>query len=102
MPFAALRSMSNLLPRDGKLVLPRPMPLRLRLPPRIAVFGLPVRPMPYAVLSAFGDHGMTAIAAFASKARLCLPNIPLDVSILHRQFPRAAAQELLRVRRKST
>src|SRR6516165_9258361 len=87
MPFAALRNMSNLLPRDGKLVLPRPMPLRLRLPPRIAVFGFPVRPMPHALLAAFGDHGMTAIGAFANKVRLRFPTNTLDVSILHRPVP---------------
>src|SRR5215470_2994800 len=90
MPFAALRSVPDLLPRDGKLVLPRPMPFRLWLPPRIAGFGLQVRPMPHAKLSAFSDHGLTAIAAFAREARLRLhPIIPLDVSKLHRAFPQA-------------
>ena len=51
-------------------------------------------PMPHAVLSAFSNHGMTAIAAFASKARLCIPNTPLDVSILHRPFPQAVCSRI--------
>ena len=40
-------------------------------------------------MSAFGDHGMTAIAAFPSKARLCLSIMPFDVSKLHRPSPQA-------------
>jgi hypothetical protein len=40
------------------------------------------------MLSAFSDHGLTAIAAFAREARLRLhPIIPLDVSKLHQAFP---------------
>jgi hypothetical protein len=40
--------------------------------------------MPHADLSAFGNHGITAVTAFANKARLSLlPIIPLDNSKLH-------------------
>jgi hypothetical protein len=43
----------------------------------------------------FGDHGTTAIATFTRKARPRLhPNIPLDVSKLHRWSPQAACSSI--------
>jgi len=85
--------LDKLLAFRREIVLPNTMPFRLPLPPRITVFGFPVRPMPHAVLAAFGDHGMTATAAFSSKARLCLSIIPFDVSKLHRLSPQAVCSE---------
>jgi hypothetical protein len=58
--FTVVGPVDNLLPLDGKLVLPLTMPLGLRLPPMVTSAFSEMSPMPNPEFSAFRHHSGTA------------------------------------------
>lgn len=81
--FTILRELDSLLPVCRKFILPSSMPFCFRLPPRITDANTSVRPVPYSVIAALGNHGSPARWAYSGKPRFSFATLAFDVCELH-------------------